>query len=63
MGEHATVKWLTQSALRKLSYEVASEPWNFVQKQICKSDAAAQPLADIRASGSSLKKVILMYHG
>lgn len=26
MGEHATVKWFTRSALRKLHYEAASEP-------------------------------------
>ena len=41
MGEHATGKWLTRSALRKWSYEAASELWNFVQKQICEFDAAA----------------------
>lgn len=41
MGEHGTVKWFTRCAPKKISYEETSEPWSFVQKDICKSDAAA----------------------
>lgn len=41
MEEHAIVIQLTHSVIRKSCYEAASETWNFVQKQIYKSDAAA----------------------